>query len=1332
MKIDRSQLISDLLLFSLNGSGLVVGQPGVGKSYALVELREHLKFNGIPHLILPVERLGEASESDLKAILGREGDLVSLLGSFPKRSDTPAILLFDGFDAARGESQGAGVYRLIRKAVCELRGQWNTIVSVRSFDAKKSRRLLELFPVTEADSGGAVGQCRQFLIPTLRVNEVDQALTQIPGLRALHDRGTEAFRGLLTVPFNLWIIERIIAAGAKACEFSQITSEVQLLEMYWTNRVRLAPDPADREFTLKSICQAMVEAHALTVRRERIYKPEVRDAWQGLLSDEILTEVVGLEARVAFTHNILFDFAVSAHLLDSEPNKLAGFVAEDPSRPLFLRPSLVYHFTRLWHFNRNGFWRNFWAVVQREELHLRQIVRLVLPAVVVSEAQMQEDLAPLVTRLSAQQASAVEATAFLLQALRVLKSPREALWAEFLRSISQYLDRGFAWDAGVIAMGIIESQRQVAERTASDCGELGRRLLSWAWDSRRVAESRHWFERLTGMIAIPLVARTFATNSEEARYLLRLVVYSVGDSGFPVDCIYRLTNEVKHLIPHDPEFVGFVYERVFGYDEQSDEKTHMGGVVMPLMSNRRQDYEMCRYCLIREFRSFLESATLTALQAGIRAIQAFVLQSRVLHHSEDGKTFDDLGLEFRFRNAVARYVQDGSAIWDESSYPDPELQIADTIFEWLASAVKADRTTAVTQFIDAFGCEARMGFLWSRLLAVGAEFPRVLGPCLWELAIAKPVMESTDSLFALGTFLERAFEHLAESERRQIEDAILGLGRAGDADRKEWLRRRRDRLLARIPPNHLLTMEGMHLRRALEQENRLPANSPPFTVSSSWNPITEDEILSRQGANLESPGNAMIRNLYRPLKEWREQNRDEAKIDDLLPTAGAVMDLLSSVGTAEPVVLRAASMQLAGFASEALLKTRDSTTLRFQTLRRLVLLAVDSPDPESNAERDSEWDSPMWSPAPRNDAAQALPWLTHFGRDTEAMAAIQKLACDPVPSVRFLLVCELWRAFENYSDEMWSVFDDLAAREDNGVVLQGITVSLWKLIHRDPVKSQALIRRLLTRLGEETDDDAKARTALICMLVDYAVWFDDPWAKQELSRWQQDAVGFSASVSVAGRRLIEHIKPQHSGEQLVRARALLLDSLNSVAIGLGSLREQAPNTPEDEFQRNWRRLYGVIDDAVTRIYFSADINSSLRQRKEHPLTNESRLRFFRDAQPILERVLSFGNQPETGMLLAPTAHHFMKLLNGILPYDPGLALRMAAEVVTCSRRFNYTLDSMAMSETVELVESILADHRETVQEEAPLKSLLELLDAFVEAGWPEALNLVWRLDEIYR
>src|ERR1700744_6235801 len=101
MKIERKELLSQLLAFATEGNGLIVGSPGVGKSFAIAELRDALKAKQIPHLILSVERLGTATEPELKAVLKREGDFVHLLKAAVSKTNPPAILIFDGFDAAR-------------------------------------------------------------------------------------------------------------------------------------------------------------------------------------------------------------------------------------------------------------------------------------------------------------------------------------------------------------------------------------------------------------------------------------------------------------------------------------------------------------------------------------------------------------------------------------------------------------------------------------------------------------------------------------------------------------------------------------------------------------------------------------------------------------------------------------------------------------------------------------------------------------------------------------------------------------------------------------------------------------------------------------------------------------------------------------------------------------------------------------------------------------------------------------------------------------------------------------------------------------------------------
>ena len=76
-------------------------------------------------------------------------------------------------------------------------------------------------------------------------------------------------------------------------------------------------------------------------------------AWDKLQSDEILSKVSSTGQRIAFSHNILFDYAISVLHIDDDPQRLESFITEDPSRPLFLRPSLTYFFTRLWYYKNS-------------------------------------------------------------------------------------------------------------------------------------------------------------------------------------------------------------------------------------------------------------------------------------------------------------------------------------------------------------------------------------------------------------------------------------------------------------------------------------------------------------------------------------------------------------------------------------------------------------------------------------------------------------------------------------------------------------------------------------------------------------------------------------------------------------------------------------------------------------------------------------------------------------------------------------------------------------------------------------------------------------------
>ena len=144
MKINREELLNDLQHFASQGNGVIIGSPGVGKTYLLKELRQSLKSDETPHLLWRIDQLGDGRSETLQEELYYEGDLIEKLKSVPA-SREKYILLFDAFDAARNEQTRKRFLYLIQRAVHELKESWNVIVTVRTYDAKKSQELLDLF-----------------------------------------------------------------------------------------------------------------------------------------------------------------------------------------------------------------------------------------------------------------------------------------------------------------------------------------------------------------------------------------------------------------------------------------------------------------------------------------------------------------------------------------------------------------------------------------------------------------------------------------------------------------------------------------------------------------------------------------------------------------------------------------------------------------------------------------------------------------------------------------------------------------------------------------------------------------------------------------------------------------------------------------------------------------------------------------------------------------------------------------------------------------------------------------------------------------------------------
>jgi len=870
------------------------------------------------------------------------------------------------------------------------------------------------------------------------------------------------------------------------------------------------------------------------------------------------------------------------------------------------------------------------------------------------------------------------------------------------------------------------------EELMRSCAATAQALFDWAWikDAQDLAA---WNYRYISAWAIPQICRSYGADPESSAQRLRKALGLLDVPGFPVDCVYAICSNVAALIAADPPFAAEVYRSVFGYEERSEERTHMGGVVLPMLSTRRQDYDMCRYNLIEEFDTFVSRASDEAIAAGIDALGRTILYDHVQRSLNPGVTLEELEETFDFAGQRAKYIQDVSHIWDRGEYPDQELRIADVIGQHFTTLADEGDQQHFSRDLRVYVSHAGPAFFWKRLLEVGAERPAFFAQPLHPLCMARPVMAGPDTVFALGAFLQSASEHWNEQQQLAVEHSILQLTASPDAsERVRALEHFRDRLLMCLPVTRLQTTAGKALREQLARSERPPSNEPLVNFSSEWKDVTTEEFLRERGTAVDEPSNAALLAAARTLEPIKSTNEKQPSREDIsrsVELMRSASNLLSQHADADPRVRTNLVTQLSSAAVQLVRRPRELHADEIEFVRRILLDAAQNPEPVFDEEHDSKWDHASWSPAPRNDAAQGVAWLLLLRADDEDVkAAVRSLSSDPVPSVRFLMALELFRLHRDNTDLMSAILAERASVEQNGTVLHGLCISLHNTLYLP--SSRQVVRDLYAKIGPESKahdyhDD------VVGMIVDIAVSDKERWASDTLDGWIANLANDTKYLSGASERLVQYITPtiqSHLRDAAYTFEERLLRGCLAELLRLHGLPEPAVGESD---RKTAETLYRIVDHLVARLYFAFDFDGTGRGRGELVPSDEQRHAFLIKLMPLLDLIVDFANS-ERGWVLAPTAHHFMQLLGGAVAYEVNDVLRLAAALAQGSLKGRYPFDSLAIKEVVELVERVLADHRGELRDATSFQNLLQLLDIFASAGWPEALRLVWRLDEVYR
>jgi hypothetical protein len=1341
---------------------LVVGVPGAGKSGALHDLVQELRDEGRDVVLLAVDHLVAHSLGDLRQELGINHDFTEILANWP--GTTSAFLVIDALDAARAEPAVRTIRDLIRLIVGQ-QGRWHVVASIRKFDLRYSQELKQLFagdpPTThEAFADPEFHSIRHLNVPQLSDEELAQIGHQSPELRQLIDGAPQELCELLRIPFNLRLMAELLGAGIAPADLTPIRTQLELLDRYWSYRVIRSDGQGDaREGVLRRVCEEMVKARALRVDRSYVAEPTLSALLTDLLSTHILTEWQPAEALapdryvLTFSHHVLFDYAVERLLLRGTPEALVKRLTDDPELVIVVRPSLVLRFQHLWTADprRVQFWHLVFQIVRAESI--REIGKLIGPAVGAERADTLFDLEPLCAAIestSQTTASAAEqALRHLIGALlaatpaeRSLIGPEAGPWCDLLERVSRHLRVKVADTVCWLLSALCEHPEAFTSAQRASAGKTARRLLEFAW-------ARALREQSLVMPALQAVCRTFDSEPMASAILLRRSLAQAHLANYGFEEMPWLAREVKRLIPLDPVLVEEIYRAVFAHREPSEERTLIGhSQILRFSSNRRQDYEMAYFVLAEAFPEFLVHAPRRATSALVA-----VMESYVTHHymQRFGEGIEE---SFPFGDQEARFCPDYSVSWDASGaygHEDPlkMLNVFEEHIERLAA--QEDSMGEIHELIEVLAQENRRAIFWRRLLFLGTRFPHTLGREILPLARAVPVLTGIDTTAPAGEFLKAVFPGLLPDERERIEQTLLSIPDAYPMDRREGGEHIRNRLLGCLADTDLATDEARHLLMVLQAINAVPPNEPLVQFGEVTSlPFGEEEYLAYEGVQVNEEANRNIRNLEQPVQEFADKHLNSVptleEVSAVFPALQVLRTAISHADTAgvHPKQQAYALDSLARACSRIVRMEDFSCEESVGAFIQAVLLnASGHPDPVHNPEYDVHFDkSPSWgSPAVRVETARGLLLLARHTTcaTPEVLQAIEHLSIDPVPAVRYQIAIHLNVLYRTAPELMWRLIERLCHGESSRGVLQGLLSGpLGRLAGAHLEQVASLVKATFDRVqgGEGANE---VRKLCIDIFTELYIWRDHDMCRNIVLGLMTEQVTSPDDT----RNVLSHLRgplthgpvdPPDPQQDAIRQRAidLITRFLHTAKDSLHHMETAYAHVPFNDWpeieQKNAQSLTQLIDYIGREIYFASGAYGTERHGRtdaQRPFTREEQARFYHEAGHILDALADVG--------LPSLAHHLLETLEVFIPSDPeGVFLRIG-RVIRGGQKGGFQYESLAANLMVRLVEQYLAEYRVILREnEECRRTLLEVLDAFVQVGWPSARRLTYRLEEIFR
>jgi hypothetical protein len=1300
------------------GPLLVIGEPGAGKSAVLNALARGLVAAGADVLELAVDRYSVETLEGLSRDLGLQHGLLEVLEAWD--GPEPAYLLIDALDATRG-GRGEGVFRVLIERVMELGGRWTVVASIRNFDLRMGQQFRALFkgvPPERTLADPAFGAVRHLQVPEWSSGEFEQLLQQSPELQACLDQAPPRLRELAMVPFNTRLLSELIARGAVSA-LGDVSSQADLLRLYWDHRVGGHGLPAMT--CLHRVVQLMVEARAL---RAPILSaggdaPAMIDT---LCRDGVL--IVVEDGRwVQFRHHLLFDYAAARLLLQPSAIVSGAFrFRKADALGLMLSPALGFVLREIWESatNRVQFWTALSVLINDEDGD--PIIRSTAGRLGAEFPTDPNDGFWLCDRAVAGDAKARKTLSDVCGALAVRLEDERSIKLKPWAHLAERLATAPSAVVGTLRFLL----HSLIDRLKDDplqlmLGEAARAFMAHALT---LAEPGG-----TVRSAIGFVIDTYPTDIPASRALLAELFVRDRLDRFGHEEVPAVCYKIAAVGAADPDFVVEIFRVVFEYQVNDDRQTRIGNSeILNLTSNARQDYGMARWSLGKYLPNFLAHHPQHAVRAIVNAVEGYIARE----HRDFGEALD---IELEIAGQTVRLREDQSYVWAHN--PDDQYDLdAESLVLKLRLYINEVTESEAKRIADLLIEGASRAIFWSRLFLCAVERADSLVDQLWPFAATEPFLVLPDTRKDAIDVVAAGFCRRSHEEREAFERNALHFDFVRFQYPEEARRAFLERLFTAVGYENLVTETARQIV-VDKPEAGSATNERLFVIHSHVGAAADFHWI--KGLDREALENSRLITAINAAKVLLrlDANPDETSAASL-PEALVTLDAIKAALVADSphAGLRRHAEAIIGqgvhvIVSRRLLKYEDASPAADQEATFIALLTIaaqsENPDIDESTEARFEESASWGGPAARVEAAVAvfdlLPQRPDLFADLFPLA--ERFLTDIHPAVRLNAAVRLGRLWDIDRDRFWRLLADRLAHEPNLTVVEQVLSSLVaRLIHDDQPRSLELLLALLQREAPGSDRAARLSKAVADKISALWVKYQSPEAKEVLEKWLsapwRHAEEVRTILSTLRRAIVSGIgtTPDKDAGLRRRSQALISDVVEASNARLALLTPQ--RNLDEATLAEAQECARLINLAIMEMYFAT---GGAAERDSDPSLNQDSLAvFFRENASILMQIGEYA-PPHT-------TYYLLQLVERLVDVDPAGAFDLAAHSLRGGRRSGYESESLGVDLLVRLVGVFLADHKSIFEVPTRRAALVDCLEVFLEAGWPAARRLLYRLPEL--